>query len=405
MQSQHSQQKQSLYGQSRESVHAVPHGLQHMQQHAAPVQYTNTFVREAVPGNPKAANCSLQTDLCGAVWPLNQPFPIIAPSVMHGSHPAYTILTSAQAWGSNRSVPAHVAGHAGNGFHLPAPAMQGHTHSAPTSTLADSTLGSKASHLSAQSAVPAFHVHGSMMPTPENDMGATVGVHATAVATSSNQVQQPAAEKATQMNHQQPQQQHHQARQQSMPLSMEQVGAQPTAVKMEVAHENQHHSSTQGFGRAPSPPASPPPDIIDLPFDFGKFDEVQGVQSGHMFGSGVHSGQSMPGDEFNEMDSIFDMPAITDSEDMFKIFTHDNHGNPMITSHIHHRMPVEDHGLEFVSNVFDSSVGPADFDADLYGGHAIECRMANNESESKLGSVVSAHAVVSPSYAQSRGLE
>lgn len=400
------QQHPAMYGQTHEPVHAVPQVLQHMRQHAAPVQYTNTFVRESVPGNPSAAHCSLQTDLCGAVWPLNQPFPIIAPSTMPSNHHAYAVLHSAQGWAGSGRVPMH-ASHAG-GMHVQQATMQGHSPSNPSATLADSNIGShsKASQLSTQSTVAALHMHGSMMPTPDNDGGAAMGVLANAVATSSNQnqVQPPVAENAPTMNHQpQQQQQSHQQHQRQaqhpgpLPVDHKTAVYQPN-VKMEIAgHGGALHSSMQCFGRHPSPPASPPPELVDLPFDFGKFDELEHAQCHAYDDVAAHSGQSKAAEPaLNDMDSIFDVPAITDSEDLFKLFTHDSQGNPMITSHIHQRHDdPSSHELEFVANGFHSAVNTTEFDVEGCGASVGDCRMA--ETDPTLGSYVSALGVASTS--------
>lgn len=298
----------------------------------------------------------------------------------------------------------HTTNHAAGGIQLQSAAMQGHNLSAPSATLADSNLASysKASHLSAQSTVAALHMHGGMMPTPDHEVGGVMATLATAVATSSNQnqAQQPVAENAAAgMNHQHSQQQQQQ-RHHAAPLQVDHAaGVYQPSVKMELAaHESRQHSGMHEFGK-PSPPTSPPPVLVDLPFDFGKFDELEGAQSGHGFGEAAHSDQSQPADHaLNEMDSIFDVPTITDSEDLFKIFTHDSQGNPMITSHIHQRHAAEDpsdHDLDFVTNVFNSTMGPTDFECERGEGSVGDCRMA--ETESTLGSYVSALGVASPS--------
>jgi hypothetical protein len=70
------------------------HHLQPQQGKAYPSVYMNLLVREAVPGKPGAAHCSMQTDLCGNTWPLDQPFPfatvvphqMLVPYMQHQAH-------------------------------------------------------------------------------------------------------------------------------------------------------------------------------------------------------------------------------------------------------------------------------------------------------------------------------
>ena len=133
--------------------------------------------------------------------------------------------------------------------------------------------------------------------------------------------------------------------------------------------------------------------LVDLPFDFGKFDELEHA---HVYG-GAHSGQSAAADRsLNDMDSIFDVPAITDSEDLFKIFTHDSQGNPMITSHIHQRHE-DPHELEFISNVFQhSTVNTEEFEGEGIGASVGDCRMAETDPAFG-GAYASTLGVTSPS--------
>jgi hypothetical protein len=393
---------QAVYGQSHKSVPAVPQVLQHIHHQHAPVQYMNTFVREAVPGNSNAAHCSLQTDLCGAVWPLHQPFPIIMPALMQGSSPAYSFLTSAQGWGSSSGgLPVHVAHPEANVMPLQNGAMQGNAHCPPVSTLAESNL---ASHMSSQSRVPAMHVHGGMMPTPDHEVADAMGLLAAANATSSNQAQQPVPESAaTEQQQQQPQKHaqpqqpvHHAA---SMLMDHPRAMYQQPTVKVELTQGNVHDNALQGWSKPPSPPSSPPPELLDLPFDFCKFEELEGVQAGNVYGNTTQSGQSAPADHANtEMDSMFDVPAISDSEDLFQIFTHDYHGHPMITSHIHQRHPAEDpsdQDLEYVT--MHSGMGQGDFDGEGVGASVDRCRMATEADSNMRSSYISALGVASTS--------
>jgi hypothetical protein len=72
-----------------------PHSYVCMPSMHVPMQYTNTFTREAVPGKEGAAHCSLQTDLCGHLWPLSQPFPFPFPPQTFPQHmlPHYSVDT------------------------------------------------------------------------------------------------------------------------------------------------------------------------------------------------------------------------------------------------------------------------------------------------------------------------
>jgi hypothetical protein len=71
---------------------------------AFPLQYTNTFTREAVPGNADAAHVSMQTDLCGHSWPLDQPFPVPAP---HAVEPPPPHFDASYAQAQPAVQPAH----------------------------------------------------------------------------------------------------------------------------------------------------------------------------------------------------------------------------------------------------------------------------------------------------------
>jgi hypothetical protein len=64
--------------------HAYVGGGKHGGYYMVPMQYTNTFTREAVPGNASVAHASMQTDLCGHSWPLDQPLPV--PAYLHQPH-------------------------------------------------------------------------------------------------------------------------------------------------------------------------------------------------------------------------------------------------------------------------------------------------------------------------------
>jgi hypothetical protein len=88
--------QQQMHGYPYSALPTPHHGAPAFQQHyTAP--FTNTLVREAVPDNPKAAHCSLQTDLCGAMWPLQQPFPF--PPLMQP--PTYALVSHPHAWDRN----------------------------------------------------------------------------------------------------------------------------------------------------------------------------------------------------------------------------------------------------------------------------------------------------------------
>ena len=101
-----------------------------------PLQYTNTFTRESVPGNSGAAHASLQTDLCGYSWPLDAPFPFPThpaqhhlPSFMAGAgaqHPppsAFFVHGSVPSFAQQAASLQHAAAH-----------TQTQTHYVPAST-------------------------------------------------------------------------------------------------------------------------------------------------------------------------------------------------------------------------------------------------------------------------------
>eukprot|EP00892_Ulva_mutabilis_P001359 jgi/Ulvmu1/11223/UM072_0060.1 len=297
-----------------------PHG--HAHGHIVPFQmhshhaYTNTIIREAVPGNPNAAHCCLQTDLCGATWPLNQPFPVPQPqqAVYHTQQGSYAMIAHGPGnW--NGMGPSYGSGALPMGVQFV---------SAPPSESAPQTLTQTSANPSSAQTHCAMTV----------SMG---GGDTSAAAPSGGAAPGGSGALGT-----------------AFPgdiSGMHMVKAESTGgpdlmcnVKMERGGGT---DCIAGLPVPPSPPSSPPPELVDMLFDFDKFDDLDNLESFDAAGAGAATcgggGDSSGTTGFEDLDDVLGMGGadVTDTSELFKIFTPDVHGIPTMTTHLHQRMTSE----------------------------------------------------------------
>lgn len=299
-----------------------PHG--HSHGHILPIPmhhphhaYTNTIVREAVPGNPNAAHCCLQTDLCGATWPLNQPFPMPQPqqAVYHTQQGGYAMIAHGPGnW--DGMAPTYGSGPLPMGVQLaggPGSESTPHTltqmsanpSSAQTHCAMTVSVGGGDTAAGAPSGGAARGGSGAVGAAFPGDLS---GVHM---------------------------------------VKAESTGAPELMcnVKMERGGGT---DCLAGLPVPPSPPSSPPPELVDMLFDFDKFDDLDDLESFDAAGAGApgDGGAASGTNGFGELDDMLAMVGadVTDTSELFKIFTPDVHGMPTMTTHLHQRMTSEHSG-------------------------------------------------------------
>lgn len=302
------------------------HGhVMHVPMHQPP-QYTNTIVREAVPGNTNAAHCSLQTDICGATWPLHQPFPMPAQpqsAVYHMQQGGYAMVAASPGlWDGMSST--YGSGLLPMGVHFSGP---------PASDAGPHTLTQmSANPSSAQTnCAMAMSVGGGDTAAAAAPSGALPLASHTIAGGSGLGGAYP-----------------------SDVAGMQRLKVEPTAgpdlmsdIKMEQGGGT---DCMAGLPLPPSPPSSPPPELVDMLFDFDKFDDLEDLESFDAGGTGMADGGGADGTSgaggFGDMDDMLAMGGadVTDTSELFKIFTPDVHGMPTMTTHLHQRMASEASG-------------------------------------------------------------
>lgn len=313
---------------NQSSGHHVQHSHVHGQVmpvavHHASHAFTNTIVREAVAGNSNAAHCSLQTDLCGANWPLNQPFPMPAHpqgAVYHMQQGGYAMLAHGPGgmWDGVSTMYGNGLLPVGVQFSQP-----------PVSDAGPQAL----TQMSANPSSAQTHC-GMAMSVGGGDTAAAAVPSGTALAAHTM------AGGSGTLGRVYP----------SDMAGLHRLKAEPgvgpdlmSDVKME---QGGGADCIAGLPLPPSPPSSPPPELVDMLFDFDKFDDLDDLESFDAGGAGMcgagagaDDGTSGAGG-FGDIDDMLGMRGadVTDTSELFKIFTPDVHGMPTMTTHLHQRM-------------------------------------------------------------------